>query len=276
MYPTTVLAQARSALETTARKTADLVRSLPDLNPPIPGSEWTVRDAAVHLVSLAGIYTDIAEGMPSPIESMTREALGHQNARRMGDIPESDPEKVAGLLTEAVAGLLEATACRSGDQEVVFHAGVSLDLASLMCISLGEHILHGYDIARAVGSPWPIDPGHALLVLSGYGPCYGSWLNREATSGLTTTYGIELRGGDAFTVRFEDGGCQVAPRDHGDTPDPGDSEVVDCIISADPVAFLLVRSGRITQWEAIALGLYSTKGPMRELGHTFMDLLAYP
>jgi hypothetical protein len=267
MFPVTVLTQARSALEATARRTADLIRSLPELQAPIPGSEWTVREAAVHLVNLAGIYTDIADGMPSPIDSMSREALGDQNARRLGDIPESDPEKVAGLLTEAVAGLLEATACRSGDQAVVFHAGVSLDLASLMCISLGEHLLHGYDIARAVACPWPIDPFHARLVLCGYGPCYGSWLNGELTSGLTTSYGIELRGGDAFTVRFAEGGCHF---------EPGHSGIVDCTISADPVAFLLVRSGRMTQWEAIALGLYSTKGPMPDLGLTFMDLFAYP
>ena len=123
MSPATALAQARTALEATARQTAALIRSLPDLYAPIPGSAWTVREAAVHLVSLAGIYTDIADGVPSPIESMTREALAKQNARRLGDIPESDPEKVAGLLTEAAAGFLEAAARRSGDQAVVFHAG---------------------------------------------------------------------------------------------------------------------------------------------------------
>lgn len=267
MSEATALAQARSALEATARRTADLIRTLPNLDAPVPGSEWTVREAAVHLVNHAGIYTDIAGGMPSPIESMTREALGRQNARRLGDIPESDPEKVAGLLTEAVAGLLEATACRSGDQAVVFHAGVALDLARLMGISLGEHLLHGYDIARAVGCPWPIDPVHARLVLAGYGPCYGSWLNAEVTPDLTTSYGIELRGGDAFTVRFSAGGCHS---------EPGVAGVVDCTISADPVAFLLVGSGRMTQWEAIALRLYSTSGPRPDLGLTFMDLFAYP
>jgi hypothetical protein len=266
-FPATVLTQARTALEATAKRTADLIRSLSDLHAPVPGSEWTVREAAVHLVNLAGIYADIAGGMPSPIESMTREALADQNARRLGDIPESDPEKVAGFLTEAVAGLLEATACRSGDQAVVFHAGVSLDLASLICISLGEHVLHGYDIARAVGSPWPIDPLHARLVLSGYGPCYGSWLNGEVPPDLATGYGIELRGGDGFAVRFLEGGCHL---------EPWDSEAVDCTISADPVAFLLVQSGRMNQWEAIALGLYSTKGPRSELGLTFVDLFAYP
>ncbi len=267
MRRTTVLAQARSALEATARQTADLVRSLPDLHKPIPGSAWTVREAAIHLVNLAGIYADIADGMPSPIQSMTREALGHQNAHRMGDIPETDPVKVAGLLTEAVAGLLEATACRSGDQAVVFHAGVSLDLAGLMCISLGEHLLHGYDIARAVGSPWPVDPLHARLVLSAYGLCYESWLNREATKGLTTSYGIDLRGGEPFMVHIGEDGCHIEPWDSG---------VVDCTISADPVAFLLVYSGRMTQWAAIAVGLFSTQESAPGQGLTFMDLFAYP
>lgn len=267
MSPATVLAQARSALEATARQTADLLRSLPDLHAPIPGSEWTVREAAVHLVNLAGIYMDIADGMPSPIGSMTKEALRDQNARRLGDIPESDPEKVAGLLTEAVAGLLEATACRSGDQVVVFHAGVTMDLATLMCIGLGEHLLHGYDIARAAGAPWLIDPLDALLVLSGYGPCAGSWLNGEAASNLTTSYRIELLGGDDFTVRVSAGVCHT---------EPGDTAAVDCTIAADPVAYLLVRSGRMTQWEAIALGLYRVTGPAPELGLGFMDLFAYP
>jgi hypothetical protein len=267
MSPATVLAQARSALEETARQTADLLRSLPDLHAPIPGSEWTVREAAVHLVSLTGIHMDIADGMPSPIGSMTKEALRHQNARRLGDIPESDPEKVAGLLSEAVAALLEATAYRSADQAVVFHGGVTMDLAHLLCMSLAEHVLHGYDIARAAGAPWPIDPAIALLVLSGYGRCYGSWLNGEAASDLTTSYRIELRGGGDFTVRFSAGGCHT---------EPGDAGAVDCTIAADPVAYLLVHSGRMTQWEAIALGLYRIKGPVPELGLTFMDLFAYP
>jgi mycothiol maleylpyruvate isomerase-like protein/SCP-2 sterol transfer family protein len=267
MSSATVLAQARAALEATARQTADLLRSLPNLHAPIPGSEWTVREAAVHLVNLAGISMDIADGMPSPIGSMTKEALRDQNARRLGDIPESDPEKVAGLLTEAVAGLLEATACRSADQAVIFHAGVTMDLAGLMCISLGEHLLHGYDIARAAGAPWPIDPLAAHLVLSGYGRCYGSWVKGEAASGLTTSYRIKLRGGGDFTVRLSDGVCRTEPRDTG---------AADCTIAADPVAYLLVCSGRMTQWDAIALGLYRVEGPVPELGLTFMDLFAYP
>lgn len=45
-----------------------------------------------------------------------------------------------------------------------------LDLARLVCIIVGEHLIHGYDIATADGHPWPIEPDHAKLVLYGYGP----------------------------------------------------------------------------------------------------------
>lgn len=267
MDPTTILAQAQAALEAAARRNADLIRSLSDLSVPIPGSEWTVRESAVHLVNYAGVSTDIADGMPSLVESVAKEAMVAENARRIADIPETDPEKVAGLLTEAVAGLLEATAGRPGDRRVVFHAGLPLDLAGLVGISLGEQVLHGYDIATAVGSPWPIDPLHAQLVLSGYFSWYGRLVNPETASGVTAGYGIELRGGGAFTVRFVDGEYRLEPDGSGP---------VDCTISADPVAFLLVSSGRMRQWEAIALGLYSASGPRPELALTFMDLFDYP
>jgi hypothetical protein len=267
MDPTTVLSQARSALEVTARRTAGLIRSLPDLDRRIPASEWTVREAAVHLVNHAGLHTEIAEGLASPIESVAREALAAENAARIADIPEAGAEKVASLLTDAVAGLLEATANRSGHQPVQFHAGVSLDLAALVCISLGEQLLHGYDIATALGAPWPIEPLHADLVIYGYGPYYGSMVDPEMARGVTASFGINLRAGSSFRVRFDDGGYRMeAPR----------SGPVDCTISADPVAFLLLWSGRMSPWEAIALNLYVADGQDSRLGLHFMELFAHP
>jgi uncharacterized protein (TIGR03083 family) len=267
MDPTTVLSQARSALEATARRTAGLIRSLPDLDGRIPASEWTVREAAVHLVNQAGLHTEIAEGLASPIGSVDRDALAAENAARIADIPETDATKVASLLTDAVAGLLEATANRPAHQPVQFHAGVSLDLAALVCISLGEQLLHGYDIATAVGAPWPIEPVHADLVVHGYGPYYGSMVDPEMARGVTATFGVDLRDGSSFTVRFHDGGHRLEPSRSGP---------VDCTISADPVAFLLMWSGRMSAWEAIALNLYVADGKDSRLGPRFMDLFAAP
>lgn len=267
MNPTTVLPQARSALEATARRTAELIRSLPDLDVPIPGSEWTVREAGAHLVNTAGVHRDIAEGTPSPMESLTPEAMAAANAGRLADIPESDPGKMAGLLTEGVAEFLEATAHRAGDEEISFHAGLRGDLAVLTCISLGELVLHGYDMATAVRSPWPIDPQHAELVLYGYRVYFGGLLDPETVRGLTASYAIELTTGGSFVVSFVDGQYRI---------DAVASETADCSISADPVAFLLAASGRITEWEAIALGAFRAEGCRPDLALNFMNIFAYP
>jgi uncharacterized protein (TIGR03083 family) len=266
--PTAILVEACSALEVTARRTADLVRSLPDLGLRLPPpSEWTAREAAVHLVNYAGVYTDIAGGTPSPVAVQAREALAVENARRIAEVTETDPGRLADLMTESTGRFLDAVTGRSGDLRVVFHQSTPMDLASLVCICLGEHLLHGYDIATAAGFPWPIDPLHARLVLHGYGPVYANVLNPVTTRGLTAGYAIELRGGASFTVCFAEGTYGV---------EPGGSTSADCTISADPVAYLLVASGRLSQWPAIALGLIGAGGPRPELALGFVDLFRYP
>jgi uncharacterized protein (TIGR03083 family) len=254
-------------LETAARRTAELIRSLSDLNVPIPGSAWTVREAAAHLVNSTGVHRDIAEGTPSPFESLAPEAVAAANAGRLADIPEGDPNKLAGLLTEAVAEFLEATAHRSGHDGVAFHAGLPVDLAALTSISLGELVLHGYDMATAVGSPWPINSRDAELVLYGYRSYLGGLVHPETAAGLTASYAIELAGRGSFVVRFGDGQYRT---------EPVASAPADCTISADPVAFLLAASGRITQWEAIALGAFRAEGTRPDLALNFLNLFAYP
>jgi hypothetical protein len=267
MDPTTVLPQARSALEATARRTAELISSLSDLNVPIPGSAWTVREAAAHLVNSAGVHRDIAEGTPSPFESLAPEAVAAANAGRLADIPEGDPNKLAGLLTDAVAEFLEATAHRSGHQVVSFHGGLPVDLAALTCIGLGELVLHGYDIATAALAPWPISSHDAELVLYGYRTYLSGLVRPETVRALTACYAIELIGGSSFVVRIIDGQYRTESAASGPA---------DCTISAEPVAFLLTTSGRITQWEAIALGTFRADGSRPDLGLSFMNLFAYP
>jgi hypothetical protein len=122
-------------------------------------------------------------------------------------------------------------------------------------------------MATALGRPWPIDAVHAQLVLFGYGPLYGHCLNPATTAGLSATYGIQLRGGGSLTISFVDGRYQLAE---------GISGPVDCELSADPVAFLLVGAGRISRFEAIALGLLSVGGTNPELALGLPDLFVFP
>ncbi|MGH9035636.1 MAG: maleylpyruvate isomerase family mycothiol-dependent enzyme, partial [Acidimicrobiia bacterium] len=68
-------------------------------------------------------------------------------------------------------------------------------------------------------------------------------------------------------ARFIDGLYRVEPADSGP---------VDGTISADPVAFLLVGSGRLNPVAAVALGLLSTGGEHPELALGFNQLFVYP
>lgn len=103
----------------------------------------------------AGVYIDIAGGTPSPVAIQAREALAVENARRIAEIAETDPGRLADLMTESTGRFLDAVAGCSGDLRVVFHENTPMDLASLVCICLGEHLLHGYDIATAARFPCP-------------------------------------------------------------------------------------------------------------------------
>jgi len=122
-------------------------------------------------------------------------------------------------------------------------------------------------MAVAVHRPWPITASEAGLALFGYGVAYGLCLNPATTAGHTAGYGIEFTTGERFTIRFVDGEYRLEPPDSGS---------VDCTLTADPVAFLLVGSGRLSQWAAIALGVITVSGDRPDLALEFGDRFLFP
>ena len=263
------LEDARAAVAAAAARVAELCRSLPSADVPIPNSEWTVREAVVHVVFMADVYAEIAAGTPGPIADFGVATVARRNADRIADMPESDPGKLADLILHAAGRFTDATANRAGADLVhyVEFSPTNIELTQLAGILLGEFVIHGYDIAAAVGAPWPISTRDALAVLAGYAPIFGWVTNPDTANCHNAGYGIELRGGPRFTIRFVDGQYQLEPPDTGP---------VDCTISADPVAYLMLACGRLTQWEAIALGLLSAAGQRPELALGFTKLFVYP
>jgi uncharacterized protein (TIGR03083 family) len=258
---------ARTSFETNVHRLADVVRSAADLTLPLAASEWTAREAIAHLVTAFDLYSEIATGTPSPVTTFTAAGFAEDSRRRIADVSETDPGKLAFLLEDSAGRLLSALVGQPGDREVVWHAGLRIDLTALTELLLGEVLLHGYDVAAACRQPWPLSPGDVALVLSAYAPCFEHNVNTERVRGLTVAYEIELRGLTSFVVRFEDGRYSLEP--------PGDGPA-DCLMSADPVAWLLVASGRLDRWAAIALGLIEAAGPRPELATEFGDLFVFP
>lgn len=262
-----VLLAARAlCADATGRVTA-LLRPRPHLDVPIGnGSTWSVRDAAVHAIVAGNVYSELAAGVPSPYAALSREAIAATNEHLAADVAETDPDKVADLVEHSVRAFLDGTRGWSGDREVLFHGGTPIDLAALTTILAAESLLHGYDMARALGVPWALTRTDALLILDCYLPSVPSVIDAEAAAGLTAGCAIAARGAGRWTLRFADGVC---------TLDAEDGEV-DCTLWVDPAAFLLALSGRMAPWPAFALGLFTVEGSRPELGAGFFDLLRFP
>ena len=262
-----LLSRSRDAMVGATERVAELIASIPDPLALAPGSPWTVRDFAAHLIVAGVSYTDMAQGVPAPYQSCEPAYLHAEFTRRQADIAETDPGKLSRLFVDAMESYLDATSDIPADTPVIMHGQNPYTVAGMAGILFGEELLHGYDIATAIGRPWLLGQADAELVLAAYAPAFGFFLNPETTRRLSAGFGLELRGVGEMTVRFTDGvfGLEEA----GVGP-------VDATISADPVAFLMVGTGRLSRYQAIALGLMSVGGNDPGLAIRFWDHFLYP
>jgi hypothetical protein len=208
----------------------------------------------------------LAGGEASTVPTADKQFLDARARKLIAENPETDGKKLADQIREGLERVLVVTASLPGDQPISYHAGLRLNLGELVSLYLGEYLLHGYDIAVAVEAPWPIDPGYAVLAVRGFRACYSAIFNPATAGGFDATYRLDTAGIDPFFVRITDATYE----------DPATPGSVDCIISADPVTTLLVMSGRLSQWAAIALGRLTFSGDQPEIGPRFNDLFVFP
>jgi uncharacterized protein (TIGR03083 family) len=277
MVVSTDQAATRGALERVGGQVAELVRSLSDTSRRIPGSEWTVGDAAAHLVVVFTVYGAAVEGSQAEwtqpyvdAGGATRDRLASGSSRTVLELPRHDAGALSGLLAERLEAFLAAIATRSAHEVVStpwYGPGITRNLATLTGVGLGELVVHGYDMARAVGKPWPIEACDARLVLSAAAAMLPLFVDANKARGVTASYKIHIRGGPSLVVRIVEGTARV---------EPSSSSPVDCHLSVDPLAFLLVGYGRIGQWGPIAKGQLVAWGRKPWLGLKFKNLFLNP
>jgi hypothetical protein len=143
----------------------------------------------------------------------------------------------------------------------------------LTCHLLSETIMHGYDLARAADRPWPIGPGPASMVLSGFimqviralPPTV--LVAQERAGNATATFDLRIRGSRSWHLVFTNG--ELRAEDPAPRP-------VDCHISTDPEAMLLLMWGRRSQWRAIARGQIVAWGRKPWLGPALRSMIRNP
>ncbi|HVF13743.1 MAG TPA: SCP2 sterol-binding domain-containing protein, partial [Acidimicrobiales bacterium] len=186
---------------------------------------------------------------------------------------ERDLGAIATRIDASVAALLTVLRETEGDPSRPWVVGnVDFPVSTLACHALNELVVHGGDIARADGAPWPVERAYAGLVVQGFlfpslGALGRAMVHQDNAKGVRTTYRVRLRGGGGAYLRFDDGDLDVSDT----APGP-----VDCTLLVDPLAFLLVAWGRSGQWPPILEGKLLAYGRKPWLGLALRSLLRNP
>lgn len=270
-------AAARSALAAVTPRTAELLSSLADPHVAVKNSEWKAGDVGAHLIVALRAFAAAARGDVEglkpfiPETEVFFERLAAVTAATLLIEPERDAAALGRLLAEAAKGFLSATVDLPADHVVPtpwYGPQASLPLDAATCLLVAEQLVHGYDVATTVNTPWPISPAEACLVAGAVATMLPLAADPGAIKGKRATFDVRVRGGPQFMVRVAEGKVAV---EAGSPAGP-----VDCHLSADPVAFVMVAYGRLNQWGPIARGGLVAWGRKPWLGPQFRGFFVNP
>ena len=265
-------ARASSALAAAIVRSAQLWRSIADSSAPVPGLAWTAGQTAAHVVADMGEYTEV---LTRHVNGETAEfnipdgsparARNSANDRHLVDVPERDMRRLADLLEAAAAKYLAAASAIDTSERVALLTadGLVLEPAVMTCLLLGEQLVHGLDIARAAHRPWNIERDDALLAIPAALSLVPKYLRPRTTN---ASFELRLRGAPRYRVAIANGTGVVTVA----------GEKADCVITADPVTFLLLGLNRVPQLPQLLRGKLRAGGRKPWLAAKFGTLLESP
>lgn len=276
---------ARTALAHEVARVTGLLRTVRRPQATALG-HWSLVEVAVHLsqafVAVPGLFRrdlgelfDVLPGRaPQPDGALLADVweLAGTTALGVRTEAERDPAVLADRIDARAARFLGDTAGADPDAAGPWLvAGVPASVRLLACHLLNETVVHGYDMATADGRRWPVSGDRARLVLDGFVfpvvTALGSAMVSPAAADLRACFAVHLRGGGRHVMAFDAGALAV---------DPDPAPRVDCHLSADPAAFLLVVWGRRNQWRSVARGELAVWGRAPWLGPRLRALIRNP
>lgn len=229
--------KARVAAELTAgiRKFCDLLGGFDDLQVPAVG-DWTARDVAAHFSEGLQDYRGIVAGAGSPYVVLEERAAVSDAAIQRNTA--TDPRQFVERITAEAEQIVASVLAIDGDPEVPWHTGHPMPISCVLGLFVGEVVVHGWDLAQAAGTRWSVPDAWAHTAFRATLPMLPMFLDAEAAAGVSSTYDIRMRGADAPRIVLRVADQQLTVHQ------PGTGGKVDCYLSGDPLALLLVLYGR--------------------------------
>lgn len=262
-----------AALGEAVTRSAGLWRRVGRPDADVPGLKWSAAETAAHVVGdlrdytlaltrhTAGYMTHANRATESPSR-----LSASVNARHLEELPERDLRRLADLLEEAGSEYLDAAAAAEVDAEIATPNGLVIAPPTMASLLLGEQVMHGLDIARAAHLPWDINTSDALLVTPGALAVMPQYLRPERAARVRASFELRLKGGPSYRMAVDDGSAWITAA----------GERADCRITADPVAFLTLGYGRVTQWSVLLRGRVRPGGRKPWLAGRFGTLFSTP
>jgi hypothetical protein len=261
----TELAARRAACETVAGRIAGMIRGA-DPYRPIPGSEWTVGEAAAHLTFTTMGLAMMARGLAIPYGDGTREGLAEANDVALEGFSERNLDTLAtGLIANTRMAFDEAEAAPAGQVCPTPMGDVGID--GLTGYVLTHQAMHGSAIAEALRAPLPFDADHVELMWPFIHHVLGKVALPARTLGLHATFEVRFTDRFGFAVTMDNGSLRA----EGTASGP-----VDCEISGDAQMLFLVLVKILDAGDALQQGALHLSGPRAELGLTLMDFFSIP
>ena len=269
-------AELSRAVRAEADRVAGLLRAGGDPGAAAPGLHWTALQVARHLaVALRGFGLAMSGGvgpmeLPAHVPGQTMpEFLAAANEVTLGLVPSRSLAEAADALVAGADGVLEALA-RDGDPDRAcgtpwYGPGATRTASTLAALAVTELLVHGYDIAGALGGrrEMPVRSARAATatVMTQMLPLL---VDPAVPEDLTVRYGVRVRGAGAFTLELARGQVRVAP--------PASSDDVDCTISVTAPVALLLGFRRVSLRRAMLHGGALATGRRPWLGLQFPSL----
>jgi hypothetical protein len=194
-----------------------LVRTADPLAQP-PGSRWTVQQVAAHVLTIANRYHEVAQGgMYRPADTPTGVAALNQAELEaaLGPVPVLADQLRA--LTADIDGYFDTL---TGDCPTIpFHGGGFIGGTTAQTNWLGELLLHGQDIARAVKSPWELNERDMLLIARGLMQIAPIFLRSETPASTDVCVALQVSEARPYLMRIMEGAVETRERRQSDRPD---------------------------------------------------------
>jgi hypothetical protein len=262
-----------SALRDAVARSAELWRHVDKPDALAPGLTWTAAETAAHVVGDIRDYT----------QALTRHANGYMthanrptespsalsakvNARHLEEVPERNLHRLADMLEVATDAYLNAAVAAEPTVEISTPNGLVIDPSTMAALLLGEQLIHGLDISRTAKIPWTIAAADAFLVIPGVLTVAPQYLRPQRAAGVHISFELRMRRGPSYRLAVDDGTAVVTAA----------AEKADCVIAVDPVAFLLLGYGRISQLSPVLRGQLRPGGRKPWLAMKFGTLLYSP